>query len=109
MSKEGRKKATYAIYYAADDSVVKRVDFQEAGKHVTSKTKSGMFFYRKGIRWRNAKAKAKARDNYRCGKCGSEKNLQVHHIKADPTLAYTLSNLMTLCVDCHNLKQSGEC
>jgi hypothetical protein len=105
MSKEGSKKAAYAVYYAADGSVVKRVDFQEAGKHVTSRVKSGMFFYRKGIRWRNAKRKAKIRDNHRCCECGSEKNLQVHHIKSDPALAFTLSNLKTLCIDCHNREQ----
>ena len=106
MNNERCQKAAYAIYYAADGSVVKRVDFQEPGKHVTSKAKSGMFSYRKGIRWRNAKRKAKNRDNHRCCECGSEKNLQVHHIKSDPALAFTVSNLKTLCIDCHNREQA---
>lgn len=38
MNNERCQKAAYAIYYAADGSVVKRVDFQEPGKHVTSKS-----------------------------------------------------------------------
>jgi 5-methylcytosine-specific restriction enzyme A len=64
-----------------------------------------MFGYRKGIRWRKAKDRAKIRDDYQCVRCGSKKNLQVHHIVADPKLAYVLSNLQTLCIDCHNLEQ----
>jgi hypothetical protein len=35
MSKAERKKAASAIYYAADGSVVRRVDFQEEQKSAT--------------------------------------------------------------------------
>jgi len=42
------------------------------------------------------------RDKYACQKCGSSKNLQVHHkvrrsVKAD----HSSANLITLCVRCH--------
>jgi hypothetical protein len=54
---------------------------------------------RKGDRLR---AKVLERDGYMCRICGSEENLEVHHMLA---LTYggksTLKNLITLCADCH--------
>jgi hypothetical protein len=54
---------------------------------------------RKGDRLR---AKVLERDEYMCRICGSEENLEVHHMLA---LTYggksTLKNLITLCADCH--------
>jgi hypothetical protein len=52
--------------------------------------------------WSELQAKALARDEYKCGNCGSTQNLMVHHIiplsKGGSNL---LSNLRTLCEDCH--------
>lgn len=42
------------------------------------------------------------RDNWRCQKCGSLENLQVHHkIKRSQLGNDALQNLVTLCPHCH--------
>jgi 5-methylcytosine-specific restriction endonuclease McrA len=42
------------------------------------------------------------RDGWRCRKCGSLENLQVHHkIKRSQQGSDSLENLVTLCVYCH--------
>ena len=51
---------------------------------------------------KNYKQAAKVRDGFKCRVCESEENLQVHHI--NPRIkggTDCLSNLMTLCKDCH--------
>ncbi len=51
---------------------------------------------------KNYKQACKVRDGFRCRVCKSEENLQAHHIK--PRIeggTDRLSNLMTLCCDCH--------
>lgn len=98
-------KATYAIYYDKNGKVLKRVDFQPAGKGVTSAVKSDMARYRTGIRWRKAKERALARDNHQCCLCGSRTGLQVHHVEVDGR-PFALENLQTLCIDCHGAEQS---
>lgn len=60
-------------------------------------------------KWNSAKlskwAKAvKARDGMKCKKCGSRRKLHAHHVKPKakfPSLAYNLSNGITLCQKCH--------
>ena len=45
------------------------------------------------------------RDGFTCVKCGSNENLQVHHLwsyKENPELAIVDSNGVTLCKDCHD-------
>ena len=43
-----------------------------------------------------------ARDGWRCQSCGSPKNLHVHHMKPRSELGGdVMSNLITLCVNCH--------
>ena len=42
------------------------------------------------------------RDQWRCQKCGSLENLQVHHkIKRSQMGTHSLDNLVTLCAYCH--------
>jgi len=42
------------------------------------------------------------RDGWRCQKCGSFENLQVHHLEARSRLGHdTMTNLLTLCAVCH--------
>ena len=46
--------------------------------------------------------KVKERDGWKCTKCGSKEDLQIHHIK--PTkygIDNSLQNLLTLCRNCH--------
>lgn len=51
--------------------------------------------------WRNSILN---RDNYRCTKCGSRKNLHVHHINPvarNPRKSTDMENGITLCSRCH--------
>jgi len=43
---------------------------------------------------------AKMRDNFRCVRCGAKENLHVHHAKG--TKSHRLSDLETLCLECHH-------
>jgi 5-methylcytosine-specific restriction endonuclease McrA len=57
-------------------------------------------------KWRKA---VFTRDNFRCRECGSEENLEAHHIKpfsAAPELMYVVENGLTLCKDCHKKTDS---
>ena len=48
------------------------------------------------------------RDEWRCQKCGSLENLQVHHkIKRSQLGNESLDNLVTLCASCH-LGEHGQ-
>jgi 5-methylcytosine-specific restriction endonuclease McrA len=49
------------------------------------------------------------RDNWRCQKCGSLTNLEVHHINPRSRLGDdTEANLITLCAPCHrNVHRGG--
>jgi 5-methylcytosine-specific restriction endonuclease McrA len=53
--------------------------------------------------WRLAREAARRRDGERCTRCGSTRNLQVHHIVplSEGGDRFALSNLTTLCRDCH--------
>lgn len=67
--------------------------------------------YQKGIQYgyENLKAAVRARDGYKCCKCGCGGNLEVHHIwfrsEGGPDIA---ENLVTVCHDCHAKIHSGE-
>ena len=53
--------------------------------------------------WREARKKALKRDNNKCQRCGSDKYLDVHHIKEFKiSQDNSLENLRTLCKSCHN-------
>lgn len=64
-----------------------------------------------GPTWENQRNLARRRDQYRCTLCGipeGEKPLHVHHkvpfkLFTNPTTANELSNLVTLCQNCHRL------
>jgi 5-methylcytosine-specific restriction endonuclease McrA len=52
--------------------------------------------------WDEITAKVRARDGHKCGNCGSTTNLDVHHIVPKSRGGTNeLSNLRTLCHDCH--------
>ena len=51
------------------------------------------------------------RDSWLCQKCGSAKNLQVHHLRPRSQLGGdAMQNLITLCVSCHGMwhRRSAE-
>jgi 5-methylcytosine-specific restriction endonuclease McrA len=58
---------------------------------------------RNSAKWQQARAAARRRDGERCTNCGSSERLQVHHIVplAEGGEKFALSNLTTLCSDCH--------
>jgi 5-methylcytosine-specific restriction endonuclease McrA len=50
------------------------------------------------------------RDGWRCQKCGSPENLQIHHqIKRSQQGSDLLSNLVTLCAYCHMAEHGQLC
>ena len=55
--------------------------------------------YRSSAGWRRARAERLALDGYRCQKCGSETDLEVHHVHGVTDSRIQL--LVTLCVRCH--------
>ena len=44
------------------------------------------------------------RDKYRCVKCGSRKNLEIHHIVPHAKGSNRLENLQLLCQRCNRMK-----
>lgn len=62
----------------------------------------------KNQKWKD---NVRARDGWKCVKCGSTKHLQVHHINAYslyPEQRYDVSNGITLCYDCHLKEHKGD-
>lgn len=58
----------------------------------------------KALEWKSKRLKILNRDEYKCVKCGSTKNLQVHHIKylsGHKPWEYADKLLVTLCRECH--------
>jgi N6-L-threonylcarbamoyladenine synthase len=47
-------------------------------------------------------------DNHECQICHSTKNLQTHHLESRKTGGNSMSNLITLCKDCHKKYHNGE-
>jgi 5-methylcytosine-specific restriction endonuclease McrA len=94
-------------FYVDGRSIAKNDRIRENRKYESfHKTRRG-FWKKHGD---EQKKLAKERDNFTCQKCGVEargKSGHVHHIVAercfdDPHLAHDLSNLVTLCSQCHN-------
>ena len=58
--------------------------------------------YLQSSQWAQLRNEALKRDEYHCSICRSPYNLEVHHLKYPDTLGNEpLSDLMTLCRDCH--------
>ena len=65
-------------------------------------TKLGKQMYRRVMK------RVLERDDWRCQKCGSLENLQVHHrIKRSQQGSDALGNLVTLCARCH-MEEHGQ-
>jgi len=53
--------------------------------------------------------RALERDGWRCQSCGSQRDLQVHHVRPRSQLGHdALENLITLCVGCHQHHHTGH-
>jgi 5-methylcytosine-specific restriction endonuclease McrA len=59
--------------------------------------------------WQKARAAARRRDGERCTACSSNQNLEVHHVVAlaKGGRRFALSNLTTLCRECHQATERG--
>jgi 5-methylcytosine-specific restriction endonuclease McrA len=65
----------------------------------------------RGPRWKALRMQALDRDDWQCVQCGERRRLEIDHIEAvrtRPDLAYSLSNLQTLCGRCHARKTRIE-
>lgn len=51
------------------------------------------------------------RDNFRCCKCGANKDIQAHHIiewATDESKRFDIDNGMTLCIHCHGKEHNRD-
>jgi 5-methylcytosine-specific restriction protein A len=65
----------------------------------------------RGQRWHVLRMAVLERDGWACVNCGSQKRLEVDHVKpvrTHPALAYTAANLQVLCPACHTKKTRLE-
>lgn len=68
------------------------------------RTVQGFFVMRKYYQtahWKRTSRKRKELDNYTCQKCGAKSNLHTHHKNYNRLYAERMSDLVTLCADCH--------
>jgi 5-methylcytosine-specific restriction protein A len=64
---------------------------------------------RSSMAWQKARKAARLRDGERCRRCGSVDSLEVHHVVplAQGGAEFALSNLITLCRECHAQEGAG--
>jgi 5-methylcytosine-specific restriction endonuclease McrA len=82
---------------------IKSIDIGMSIETASSKRDRHVMGYKK---WRAA---VFTRDNFRCRECGSEENLEAHHIKPfsiAPEEMYVVENGLTLCKNCHKKTDS---
>jgi len=61
------------------------------------------------IIWKKLRSKVKFRDKYLCQRCGTGKNLTIHHIVPIKDGGKNeMRNLITLCLSCHNIVEKEE-
>lgn len=74
------------------------IDQKRAEKVKSSKEYSE---YIKSKEWQETRQRIFKRDNYKCQKCGTAKNLSVHHITYENLGEEKDADLVTLCESCH--------
>ena len=57
--------------------------------------------YIRSDKWKQKRKEVLKRDNYFCQSCGSEEHLNVHHMTYKHLGDEDLSDLITVCKDCH--------
>lgn len=58
--------------------------------------------YLKTDTWKTKRLKVLQRDRHHCRKCGTENDLEVHHLTYKRFGNEKLTDLITLCRNCHN-------
>ena len=59
-------------------------------------------------KWKAKRQMVLERDNFRCRKCGTGKNLDVHHITYEHIGNEPIDDLVTLCRECHESVHYGD-
>ena len=57
------------------------------------------------VGWKRFRLKILCRDRHRCQKCGTPRQLEVHHIATrcdSPDRTFEPENCLTVCEDCHH-------
>jgi 5-methylcytosine-specific restriction endonuclease McrA len=57
--------------------------------------------YLRSERWQELRLLVLLRDEHRCRQCGATDRLEVHHLTYERLYHEPLSDLTTLCLDCH--------
>lgn len=60
--------------------------------------------YLESPQWRYLRERVKARDGYVCQDCGTNRSLHVHHLTYERIFREPLSDLITVCDDCHRTR-----
>lgn len=69
---------------------------------VTDSPKGFYKFYIQSNKWKKKRKERLKADDFRCARCGAEKNVQVHHLNYDHVGNEDVENdLITLCRKCH--------
>jgi 5-methylcytosine-specific restriction endonuclease McrA len=64
--------------------------------------------YLRSERWQELRLLVLLRDNHACTQCGRTDNLEIHHRTYERLGCETLSDLITLCRDCHRDADKGR-
>ena len=64
--------------------------------------------YLKSDKWHKKRLAVLQRDGFRCVRCGSKNQLQVHHKTYRNIFNEPLSDLITLCKKCHKKQHKKE-
>lgn len=70
------------------------------GKKISPRQRYGL--YLQYDHWHELRAQALERDGHKCQECGTEDDLQVHHLAYGKAGDDLLDDLVTLCEDCHS-------
>lgn len=71
-------------------------------KFEPSRSKSGHTAYLKSEKWKGLRRRAIDRADFKCERCGSAVNLEVHHLTYKRFGHEELDDLVVLCNSCHN-------
>lgn len=70
-------------------------------EHNENWNKENYYDYIKSDKWKAKRLECLKRDNFQCQKCGTAKNLVIHHWTYDRLGNEDLGDIVTLCKDCH--------
>ena len=109
LEREGRK------FYCSHECYSKHIEITKKGanSHLWKggKTKASKLI-KTSAEYRSWRLAVFTRDGFKCTQCGSNKNLEAHHIKEQsrfPELRFDVNNGLSLCHECHKLTDNYGC